>query len=67
MNIRVRRAATVRQTEVVETYNLAISLKRLRDAPNYDEDRWKRALYHAVGMSVHRGAAEKIRTALELP
>lgn len=54
---------------MVETYNLSISLKRLNNAPGYDPKRWKRALYHALGMSYAPSNAEmeKIRQALELP
>lgn len=65
--MKTRQAREVRQIEMVETYNLCNSIKRLKDAPNYDQDRWKRALYHAVGMACHRGDQEKIRNALELP
>ena len=58
-----------RQTEIVETYNLSISLKRLNKAPGHDPKRWARALYHALGMSYAPscGEMEKIRQALELP
>ncbi len=58
-----------RQTEMVETHNIATSLKRLHNAPGFDERRWKRALYHALGMSYvpSNGVLEKIRQAMELP
>jgi hypothetical protein len=53
--------------ELVETHNIALCIKRLRDGP-YDQERWKRALYHALSMNVlSRGTLEKIRIALELP
>ena len=61
-----KRKVSTDKVELVETHNLALSLKRLQESP-YDNDRWRRALYHAVGMTCSRVAAEKIRTALELP
>ncbi len=39
-----------RLNELVETHNLALSLKRLEEASPHDTERWKRALYHAVCM-----------------
>ena len=58
-----------RQIEMVETHNLALSLKRLHNAPGYDERRWKRALYHALGMAfvTSGNQMEKLRQAMELP
>ncbi len=57
-----------RKLELVETDNIARSLNRLRSsAGGYNDERWRRALQHAIAMSVHRNAAEKIRVALELP
>lgn len=56
------------RVELVETHNLALSLKRLQQCP-HDEGRWRRALYHAIGMS-HSGTRElieKVRQALGLP
>jgi len=54
------------QIEMVETHNLAICLRRLRDGEY--SDRWRRALYHALTMTgTSRGVVEKIRIALELP
>ena len=54
--------------ELVETHNIALSLDRLSGMP-YDRERWKRALYHAIGMSSVSGREmlEKIRIALDLP
>lgn len=54
---------------MVETHNLCISLKRLASAPGYDQERLKRALYHALGMShaSSKGEMEKVRQALGLP
>lgn len=56
-----------RLNELVETHNIARSIRRLRGSP-YDEGRWRRALYHAVCMEVN-GVEErqKIREALKLP
>lgn len=58
-----------RQIEMVETHNLAISLRRLRESPGYDPTKWKRALYHAISMSSVSSTSEiaKIREAMELP
>lgn len=59
---------TTEQIETVETYNLYLSLKRLHH--NYDEQRVKRALYHAVCMSESiTGFDERkaLREALKLP
>jgi hypothetical protein len=56
-----------RKIELVETHNIALSIERLRHGP-YDTERWRRALYHALGIaSVGRGVIEKVRQALELP
>ena len=58
-----------RQIEMVETHNLALSLRRLHDAPGFDNQRWKRALYHAIGMTCcgSTDVRRKLREALELP
>ena len=63
-----KRLARTDQIEMVETHNLAISLKRCTDGP-YDTDKWKRAFYHALAMSgvSNRGEIERIRIALQLP
>ena len=57
-----------RLTEMVETHNLALSLKRLNDSP-YEPARKRRALYHAMLMADGFGREElaKIREALNLP
>ncbi len=57
--------ALTRKQELVETDNLAKSIARLRNGNTWDE-RWKRALLHAVMMECSRGEAEKIRLALDL-
>jgi len=61
-----KQVTEITQRELVETYNLANSLNRLRQ--NYDPS-WQRALYHALGMSGVGSSAirQKIREALELP
>ena len=55
--------------ELVETHNLALSIMRLKGgAGGYDDGRWKRALYHALCMTVHEyNIKRKVREALELP
>lgn len=57
------------QIEVVETHNLAMSLRRLKNAPGYDHERWKRALLHALGMSYCGDCSERkaVREALNMP
>lgn len=68
MSMRVRRHRVTDQIEMVETHNLALSLRRLKDIGPYDQDKWKRALYHAIVMTyTPRLVSEKIRIALELP
>lgn len=57
-----------RQIELVETHNLALSLRRIKDSPGYDNEKWKRCLYHALGMAyTDRAELEKIRVAMNLP
>jgi hypothetical protein len=57
------------RVELVETGNIAISLRRMEGASPYDAYRWRRALYHALAMSGAATQVEltKIRSALELP
>ena len=43
-----------RLNELVETHNLALSLKRLEEATPFDHGRWERALYHAIRKAVPR-------------
>lgn len=61
----------LRQTELlelVETHNIARSLKRMRDTGPYDTMRWKRAVYHALGLAnISDVTIKKVREALELP
>lgn len=54
--------------ELVETHNLALAIQRLNQVP-YDSGRWRRALYHALGIvdCPGRTMMENIRKALELP
>lgn len=58
-----------RQIELVETYNLCLSLRRIEHAPLFTANCWKRALYHALSMSGVSNSEEiqKIRVALGLP
>ena len=55
--------------ELAETHNLYLSLKRLIDTPPYDCRRWKRALYHALAMSLDHESTvlKQIREAMQLP
>lgn len=55
--------------ELVETHNIALSIQRIKDAPGYHPDGWKRALIHALGMSNAGTRTEQtaIREALGLP
>lgn len=60
------------QVEMVETYNLYLSLKRLDDGKHngYNTVRWRRALWHAVEMAGCANDNEmrtKLREALKLP
>lgn len=58
------------KTELVETHNLAVSLQRLQDGSHngYDYRRWRRALYHALGITGSGECSlEEIRKALKLP
>ena len=64
----IQRKKTERM-ELVETHNLALSIHRLRNGAPYDEQAWRRALYHAVLLS---GPNEwelrpKLRETLHLP
>ena len=60
---------TTDRLELVETHNIVKSIARLRSgAGGYDEERWKRALYHAVLLELRdRDLKRRIREALELP
>lgn len=63
-----KRNAVTRKIELVETHNIALSLDRLRETYG-DGVRWRRALYHAIGMANIGGDGMKkdIREALQLP
>jgi hypothetical protein len=57
------------KTELVETHNLALSLRRLYNGQGgYDDGKWKRALYHALAMGGNVGNTmlKAIREALGL-
>ena len=58
-----------RNTELVETGNIAISLKRIQKVDAYGNGRkWKRSLIHAVQMTGECDfTVEKLRVALGLP
>lgn len=58
-----------KQVEVVETHNLLLSLNRIHNARGFGGSRWKRALYHALGMFGQIGFTElqEIRKILRLP
>lgn len=44
-----KRLSKTELAELVETHNMALAIGRLRDG--FYDDRWKRALFHAAGMS----------------
>ena len=69
MNLETKQERETRQIELVETSNLARSLKRLSETQGYGSRNWKRALYHAISMSQVSMDSEltKIREALGLP
>ncbi len=70
MDIESRQARETRQIELVETYNLMRSLKRLSETQGYGSRNWKRALYHALSMSgtcAGDAELERIRQAMQLP
>jgi hypothetical protein len=63
-----KRKTNTTQIELVETYNLYLSLNRVYNSSPYDSEKWKRALYHAISMTscATREMRVKIREALEL-
>lgn len=63
-----RQEREIVQVELVETYNITNSLRRINDQPNWNHKKWKRALYHALSMSgVCDGSMlTNIRQAMEL-
>jgi len=64
---RAKRVSQTHLVELVETHNLATSINRLQDAGAYDGNKWRRALYHALGLChIGSGTLAKIREALEL-
>lgn len=65
-----KQARETRQIEMVETHNIALSLWRIRNnCAGYDNERVKRSLYHALGMTGGLTNAEMagIRAAMNLP
>ena len=63
-----RRNSQTSQVELVETYNLTLSLRRIYATSNGGRA-WKRAIYHALDMAGVTGHQElqKIRDTLQLP
>lgn len=55
--------------ELVETHNIALSLKRLGQVKGWNNEPTKRAVYHAFAMSgrFDNGEVEQLRIALQLP
>lgn len=64
-----KRVTSTDKIELVETHNLALSLRRLRNVNEWGDGATRRALYHAICMTDCFGpsARTKIREALELP
>ena len=64
-----RRSKATGVVELAETHNIALAIKRIQTQGGpYDGERWKRAVYHALGMcGVGRSTLEKVRQGLELP
>ncbi len=58
-----------RLIELVETGNLSLSLRRIKNAPGWEGRRTKRALLHAMDMSgcFTDGELENVRTAFNIP
>lgn len=69
MNLETKQQRETRQIEMVETHNLAKSLRRLSETPGYGSRHWKRALYHALSLSgaVMDSELAAVRSALGLP
>ena len=70
MDIESKQDRETRQIELVETYNLMRSLKRLSKTQGYGSRNWKRSLYHALAMSgtcAGDNELERIRQAMGLP
>lgn len=67
MNTKQQRQTRV--IELAETHNIALSLKRIMNqGGGYDSERWRRALYHALGIAkAPTEMQRKIREALGLP
>lgn len=57
-----------RKIELVETHNMALSIRRIKESSGCARDNWRRALYRALSMScVGWDELQKIRIALNLP
>lgn len=69
MSIKQKRASKTSKVELVETHNIQSALRRLCGVPSYQEQCWRRALYHALLMEMpdkHETLAN-LRVALDLP
>jgi len=64
-----RRSRQTAVVELTETHNICLAIKRVQDqAGGYDPERWKRAVYHALGMAhVGTDVLQRVREALRLP
>lgn len=63
-----KQARETRRAELVETHNIALSIKRLQEVAGHDAMRWRRSLYHALGMNyIDTRVMEEVRKALGLP
>lgn len=57
-----------KRVELVETANIFESLERLRKMAPLEDQRWRRALYHALCMTdISAAELTKIREAMHLP
>jgi uncharacterized protein YqiB (DUF1249 family) len=57
-----------RKIELVETNNIALAIRRM-SPHGWDNQSWKRALYHAAAMAevANKDTLRRLRDALELP
>lgn len=64
-----KRVTNTDKIELVETHNIALAINRLREHSFYSDQRWRRALYHALLMEMpdKNQTMANIRIALELP
>lgn len=65
-----KQSRETRMIELAETHNIYLSISRIKNAAGNDFEgrRWKRALYHALGLAfASNSELEKVRIALGLP